>query len=53
MLDLFKDNWKKIRDKKIQSFPQNNSVNSIFYLRDFKGIYENLPNGWNTKVTDL
>jgi len=53
MLDLFKNNWKKIRDKKIKSFPQNNSVNSIFYLRDFKGIYENLPNGWDTKVTDL
>lgn len=53
MLNLFVNNWEKIRNNKIKSFKQDNSINSIFYKKDFNGIFEKLSKGWDTSIKDI
>ena len=51
MVSLFEACWPELRVGKIKGKPQNKAEGSIHYRKDFDGLYEKLPNGWDTKIS--
>jgi methionyl-tRNA formyltransferase len=48
---LFKICWEDIKRGLLPSFKQDHSKATIHYKKDFDGIYEKLPDGWDTKIS--
>ena len=53
MVSLFDACWPDVRECKIIGVRQNRSEGTLHYKNDFDGIYESLPNGWDTIVSDI
>ena len=52
-ISLFLSIWGEIRNGKMMGIQQNKNEGSHYYKKDFNGILESLPLGWNTKISDL
>lgn len=53
MVELFRLYWDDVRLCKAGSFQQENKLGDMHYKNEFDGIFERLPNGWDTKVRDI
>ena len=53
MVSLFEVCWPELRKGQMTAKPQNFDEGTLHYKRDFEGILEALPNGWNTKIKDI
>ncbi len=53
MVSLFEVCWSELRNEQMTEKPQNKYEGSLHYKKDFKGVFEKLPNGWDTKVKDI
>lgn len=53
MVSLFEVCWSEMRDGRMTEKPQNKHEGTLHYKKDFEGILENLPNGWDTKICDI
>lgn len=53
MVSLFKACWPEIREGKMTEKSQNVNNATLHYRKDFEGILEKLPNGWDTKIKDI
>ena len=50
---LFSTIWSEVRLGKMMGIKQNKNEGSHYYKKDFEGILESLPFGWDTKISDL
>ena len=53
MVSLFKACWPEIREGKMTEKSQNVNNATLHYRKDFEGILEKFPNGWDTKIKDI
>ena len=53
MVGLFAACWPEIRCGKMTGKCQDKTDGSLFYRKDFNGVLDSLPNGWDTKVKDI
>ena len=53
MVDLFSQNWDKIRVGACSRYPQNRLEGTLHLKGDFEGVYECLEYGWDTKIKDV
>ena len=51
MVYLFQACWAEVRNCKIKGVTQDRSKGSIHYKKDFEGVYETFPHGWDTEVS--
>jgi len=53
MVELFVDCWPLIREGNLPDNPQQPVSGSLHFKKDFAGIYEGLPSGWDTPVRKI
>ena len=53
MVSLFNSCWYEIKNGQISEELQNKHEGTLYYKNDFDGVFENLPNGFDTKVKDI
>jgi len=53
MIEVFAAAWPKVRLGMHDVRPQDHQSGSFHLNKDFDGILEALPNGWDTKITDI
>jgi len=53
MISLFEVCWPELRNEQMTEKSQNKFDGSLHYKKDFEGVFEKLPNGWDTKVKDI
>ena len=53
MIKLFEACWPDVRVSAIPGEMQDRTSGSVHYKSDFDGIYENLTQGWDTKINDV
>lgn len=52
-VSLFESIWGEVRTGKMLGIKQNKNDGSHYYKKDFDGVFERLPLGWDTKISDL
>ena len=52
-VDLFNSVWPDIRLGKIIGIEQDKNEGSLYFRKDFDGVLDKLPYGWDTKIDEL
>lgn len=53
MVDLFRSCWPEIKLGRMAGLRQNLKEGNIFFKKDFDGILEKMPLGWDTKLKEI
>jgi len=53
MVGLFRTCWPMIRENRMPAMPQEQIAQSFHLKSDFDDIFDKLPRGWDTKISDL
>ena len=52
-VNLFSSVWPEIRLGNIIGIEQDSNEGTLYYKKDFDGVLEKLPKGWNTSINEL
>ena len=52
-VDLFYSIWPDVRKGEVIGFEQSQKKGILYYRKDFDGILDSLPNGWDTKLDEI
>ena len=52
-VNLFSSVWPEIRLSKIIGIEQDSNKGTLYYKKDFDGVLEKLPKGWDTSINEL